>query len=73
MLQELSSGPTNTPPIVSDIPGQTITVSDTFTTITLDNYVSDVEDPDTSISWTYSGNTDLTIAITIVLQLSPHQ
>ena len=55
---------TNTPPIVTDIPDQTITEGDTFTTINLDDYVTDAEDPDTSITWTYTGNTDLTIDIT---------
>jgi len=64
MLQELSSEPTNTPPIVSDIPDQTINEGENFVTITLDNYVTDVEDPDSSISWTYSGNTNLAVTIT---------
>jgi hypothetical protein len=64
MLQEISSGPTNNPPIVSDIPDQTINEGETFATINLDDYVTDVEDPDTSISWAYLGNTDLTVSIT---------
>jgi hypothetical protein len=54
----------NTPPVVSDIPDQTITAGSTFTTITLDDYVSDVSDPISSILWTYSGNTNLTVTIT---------
>jgi hypothetical protein len=53
----------NIPPTVSDIPDQTITGGSSFTTIDLDNYVTD-ENPDSSITWTYSGNTALTINIT---------
>jgi len=59
-----SNEPTNTAPVVSDIPSQTINEGETFATITLDNYVTDAEDPDTSISWTPSGYTDLTVTIT---------
>jgi hypothetical protein len=53
----------NAPPVVSDIPDQTITEGSTFTTITLDNYVTD-EDPDTSITWAATGNSALTVDIT---------
>jgi hypothetical protein len=53
----------NTPPTVSDIPDQTIIGGSSFTTINLDDFVTD-ENPDSSITWTYSGNTDLTIDIT---------
>ena len=56
--------PINDPPVVSDIPGQTIDEGSTFTTINLDGYVDDEEDPDTAIIWTYGGNVELTVAIT---------
>jgi hypothetical protein len=59
-----SSGPTNTPPVVSDIPNQTIDEGSSFATISLDDYVTDDEDPDMSIIWTFTGNTDLTVVIT---------
>lgn len=54
----------NDPPVVTDIPDQTIAEGASFATITLDNYVSDVDDPDTALIWTYTGNTNLTVTIT---------
>ncbi len=54
----------NDTPVVTDIPDQSILEGSTFATINLDDYVSDVEDLDSDISWTYSGNTELTIDIT---------
>ncbi len=50
-------------PIVSDIPDQAINESETFKTINLDDYVTDVEDPDEDINWTYSGNASLIVSI----------
>lgn len=46
------SGPINTQPVVSDIPDQTINEGDAFSTIILDNFVTDAEDSDNSINWT---------------------
>ncbi|VVB60525.1 Uncharacterised protein [uncultured archaeon] len=51
----------NDAPVVTDIPDQTIAEGSTFTTITLDNYVSDVDNTDAEMTWTYSGNTALTV------------
>jgi len=53
----------NDAPDVVDIPDQTIAEGASFTTITLDDYVSDVDNTDVQMSWTYSGNTDLTVSI----------
>jgi len=53
----------NSQPVVSDIPDQTINEGSTFTTIILDDYVSDVDNLDSEITWTHSGNTDLTVSI----------
>jgi hypothetical protein len=53
----------NQPPIVSDIPNQIINEGAAFTQINLDDYVEDQEDPDENISWTHSGNNQLTITI----------
>jgi VCBS repeat-containing protein len=53
----------NDAPVVADIPNQTITEGGSFTTINLDNYVSDVDNPDTAMTWTYSGNTELAVSI----------
>jgi uncharacterized repeat protein (TIGR02543 family) len=53
----------NDAPVVSDIPNQTIAEGATFTTINLDDYVSDVDNIDADLTWTYSGNTALTVSI----------
>ena len=53
----------NTPPIVSNIPDQTINKGESFTTINLDEYVTDLEDSDEHIIWSYSGNTNLIVNI----------
>ncbi len=55
--------PVNDPPVVGDIPDQTIPEGSSFATISLDNYVYDVDSPDEDIDWTYSGNTDLAVSI----------
>jgi len=55
--------PVNDRPMVTDIPNQTIEEGESFTTITLDNYVSDVETSDANISWTYSGDSELSVSI----------
>jgi hypothetical protein len=54
----------NDAPVVSDIPDQTIAEGASFTAISLDAYVSDVDNTDDEMTWTYSGNTNLTVAIT---------
>ncbi|MEZ5357585.1 MAG: tandem-95 repeat protein [Candidatus Zixiibacteriota bacterium] len=54
----------NDAPVVSDIPDQTVAEGATFTTINLDDYVSDVDNTDAEMTWTYSGNTELTVDIT---------
>jgi hypothetical protein len=55
--------PVNDDPVVSDIPDETIDEGGTFGLISLDDFVSDAEDSDADIVWTYSGNTDLTVTI----------
>ncbi len=54
----------NDPPVVTNIPNQTILEGQTFTTITLDDYVSDVDNSDAEMTWSYTGNTELTVDIT---------
>jgi hypothetical protein len=54
----------NDAPVVAGIPDQIIADGNSFTTITLDDYVSDIDDHDSTLAWTYSGNTDLTVIIT---------
>ena len=55
--------PVNDPPVVSDIPDQTIEVGGTFTSIFLDDYVSDPDNEDAEMAWTYSGNAELSVDI----------
>ncbi len=53
----------NAPPVVSDIPDQTIDQGASFTTITLDNYVDDLDNAASEIIWTTSGEVELTVDI----------
>jgi len=53
----------NDAPVVSTIPDQTIEEGQTFATIALDDYVSDVDNSDDEMTWTYSGNSDLQVSI----------
>ena len=55
--------PVNQAPVVTDIPDQTIAEGASFTTVNLDNYVSDVDNTDAEMTWTYSGNSALTVNI----------
>jgi hypothetical protein len=54
----------NDAPVVTDIPNQQVAFQSNFATITLDNYVSDVDNTDAQMTWTYSGNVELTVDIT---------
>ncbi len=58
-----SAGATNDPPMISDIPDQTIDEGASFSTIALDNYVSDPDNADSELTWSYSGNSSLTVSI----------
>ncbi|MBE3140210.1 MAG: hypothetical protein IMZ53_06475, partial [Thermoplasmata archaeon] len=51
------------PPVVTDIPDQTIAEGSSFATIALDNYVSDADNTDAQMTWTYSGNSQLSVSI----------
>ncbi|MFW6121389.1 MAG: PKD domain-containing protein [Petrotogales bacterium] len=53
----------NNPPVVSNIPDQTISEGGSFAQIDLDNYVTDEEDSDEDIDWSYSGNSELIVSI----------
>ncbi|MBN2280361.1 MAG: T9SS type A sorting domain-containing protein [Candidatus Marinimicrobia bacterium] len=54
---------TNSSPVVSGIPGEIINEDGAFATLALDNYVVDADHSDSQLSWTYSGNTNLTVSI----------
>jgi len=53
----------NDAPVVIDIPDQAINEGASFTTITFDDFVSDIDNPDNEIIWSYSGNSELGITI----------
>ncbi len=53
----------NDPPVVSDIPDQTILSGESFATIDLDDYVIDPDNADNELTWSFSGNTLLTVVI----------
>lgn len=53
----------NDAPVVSDIPDQTITEGQSFAIINLDDYVSDVDNADNELIWSYTGNTELIVTI----------
>ena len=53
----------NDPPVVSDIPNQSVAEGTPFTVIALDNYVADPDHPDSVITWSYTGNSELIISI----------
>jgi hypothetical protein len=59
----ITVNPDNDPPVVSDLPNQTIPEGNAFTTIALDNYVQDVDNADNQITWTYTGNVELLVSI----------
>jgi len=50
-------------PFVSDIPDQTINEGANFTSISLDDFVSDTDNSDDEMIWTYTGNSDLSVVI----------
>lgn len=47
----------------TQIPDQTVSEGSAFPTIDLDDYIIDYEFPDDELTWTYTGNTELTVAI----------
>jgi len=53
----------NQPPALSAIPGQTVVRGDSFDPIPLDQHVSDPDDPDSLLVWSFSGNDELTVTI----------
>jgi hypothetical protein len=55
--------PVNDPPRITDIPDQTIGENHFFSDIYLDNFVTDVDDPDNRIIWTTSGSNELSVKI----------
>ena len=59
----VNSVDTNDPPVVSDIPDQTIIEGASFSIIDLDDYVVDPDNADNDMTWSFAGNTQLTVVI----------
>ncbi|UCD64548.1 MAG: serine hydrolase, partial [Candidatus Zixiibacteriota bacterium] len=51
------------PPVVTNIPDQTVTEGELFAPISLDEYVDDPNDSDAEITWTFTGSSWLTVSI----------
>ncbi|MCU0644158.1 MAG: PKD domain-containing protein, partial [bacterium] len=54
----------NEPPIVSQIPNQSIRKGESFKSIALDDYVTDPDNPDDQVIWTIANNNHVNIAVT---------
>ena len=61
--EDFSVPPVNEAPVISDIPDQTIAEGNSFEAIQLDNLVSDPDNEDSQITWSFSGNDELSVAI----------
>ena len=62
-ITQTATAPANNPPVVGNIPDQEIIQGEIFSPIFLDDYVTDSEDPDEDISWSYDGNSELNVSI----------
>lgn len=60
---ELMSNSINNTPVLANIPDQTINEGGSFTAIQLDDFVTDPDNEDSQISWSFSGNNELIVAI----------
>jgi len=56
--------PVNDPPVVGDIPNQEVAEGSAFATITLDNFVTDIDNDITTITWAATNQSNLTVDIT---------
>jgi hypothetical protein len=68
LFEHLTAGSSNQPPVVSDIPDQTIVRGDRFAPLRMDTYVTDPDNTDPEISWTWSGNNFLRVVLDPVRQ-----
>ncbi|MCP4413889.1 MAG: hypothetical protein GY808_15125, partial [Gammaproteobacteria bacterium] len=55
--------PVNDPPFVQNFPNPIITQGDTFQIINLDDYVEDIDNVDSVMTWTFSGNIELNVSL----------
>jgi hypothetical protein len=61
--------PVNDPPVVSDIPNVTFPEDGSDSSIDLDNYVSDVDNTDAEMTWTFTGNVNIIVSINSVTRV----
>lgn len=61
--QDSNPSADNNPPVVKEIPGESINEGGKFATIKLDDYVSDDHDAASLITWSVSGNIKLKVTI----------
>jgi len=61
--------PVNDPPVVSDIPNVTFPEDGSDSSIDLDNYVSDVDNTDAEMIWTFTGNVNIIVSINPVTRV----
>jgi len=54
----------NDNPVMTDIPDQSIVAGGAFASINLDDFVSDIDNPDAELSWSVSGDSHLSVTIT---------
>ncbi len=54
----------NEPPVISDIPDQSVAEGSAFATINLDDYVEDPDHADDEITWTIFGEDDVSVDVT---------
>ncbi len=59
----ITVNPVNDAPVVSLIPDQTIPEGGSFAAIILDSYLSDIDNINEDMTWTYSGNSQLSVNI----------
>ena len=51
----------NDPPVVADIPDQTIVQGESFAVVNLDDYVSDPDNEANEMTWEATGQTELSV------------
>jgi hypothetical protein len=54
-------GGTGEPPVITDILNQTVAYNGRFTAIRVDNFVSDPDNADNELTWSWSGNSSMTV------------
>jgi hypothetical protein len=55
----------NDAPLVTGIPDQRVAEGSTFATINLDDYVADVDNLDSEMSWSFVGHSELTVSLDV--------